>query len=142
MTEFVDFNLKLAVIEELMYGEDPKLAPWSLEETLAAQGFSGDLWQYSFDNFPDQVVPEARAYFESLELPADLLAGVHQLNFDGGCQVYFECCPHWDGESDQFDVHSLDDLHHLPGLKSVVCADLLAPHLQDILRSLGIELVF
>ncbi|MEV0465668.1 hypothetical protein AB0I30_29825 [Nocardia tengchongensis] len=59
MTEFMDFNLKLAVIEELMYGEDPKLAPWSLEETLAAQGFSGDLWQYSFDNFPDQVVPEA-----------------------------------------------------------------------------------
>ncbi|GGK62315.1 DUF6892 domain-containing protein [Nocardia camponoti] len=43
MTKFVDFNLKLAVIEELMYSEFPVLAPWSLRATLEARGFDGDL---------------------------------------------------------------------------------------------------
>ncbi|MFD3508000.1 DUF6892 domain-containing protein [Nocardia sp. NPDC058666] len=141
MTKFVDFNLKLAVIEELMYGESPKLEPWSLEETLEAQGFDGDLWEYSADNYYDQVMPEAQTYFESLELSAELLAGIEQLIFDGGCQVYAECCPHWDGEGEQFDVASLDDLHRLPNLKRVLGAQLLAPHLQAVLRSRGIELI-
>lgn len=137
----MDFSIKLAVIEELTYGESPKLAPWSLEDALEARGFDDDLWEYSFDNYHDQVVPEARTYFESLELPTDLLAGVEQLIFDGGCQVYFECCPHWDGEGDQFDVASLDDLHLLPNLKRVIGADWLASHLQTVLRSRGIELI-
>ncbi|WP_405496661.1 DUF6892 domain-containing protein [Nocardia sp. NBC_00511] len=94
MTRFVDFNLKLAVVEELMYGDSPKLAQWSLEDTLRAQGFGGDLWEYSADTYWDQIVPEARTYFENLELSPALLATVEQLIFDGACQIYFECCPH------------------------------------------------
>lgn len=137
----MDFNLKLAVIEELMYGESPKLAPWSLADTLKAQGFEGDLWEYSADKYWDQVMPEAQAHFESLELSAELLEGIEQLIFDGGCQVYFECCPHWDGEGEQFDVATLDDLHLLPNLKRVLGAELLAPHLQTDLRTRGIELI-
>lgn len=140
VTTFVDFNLKLAVIEELMYGESPKLAPWSLSDAMRAKGFDGDLWEYSADNYWDQVVPEARTYFEGLEISADLLGGVEQLIFDGGCQVYFECCPHWDGEGEQFDVGSLEDLHLLPNLKRVLGAELLAPELQMVLRARGIEL--
>ncbi|MFF2082761.1 DUF6892 domain-containing protein [Nocardia sp. NPDC058176] len=142
MTTFVDFNLKLAVVEELMYGESPKLAPWSLEDTLVAQGFDGDLWGYSTDNYFDQVMPEARAHFESLELSAELLAGIEQLIFDGGSRIYAECCPHWDGEGEQFDVARLDDLHLLPNLKRVLGAELLAPHLRTVLRSRGIELIY
>ncbi|WP_084535007.1 DUF6892 domain-containing protein [Nocardia yamanashiensis] len=141
MTRFVDFNLKLAVIEELMYGESPKLAPWSLADALKAKGFDGDLWQYSADNYWDQVVPEAQEYFESLELSAELLDGVEQLVFDGACQVYFECCPHWDGEGEQFDVVSLDDLYRLPNLERILGAELLAPQLQADLRARGIELI-
>ncbi|MEU4418657.1 DUF6892 domain-containing protein [Nocardia salmonicida] len=141
MTKFVDFNLKLAVIEELMYSQSPKLEPWSLEKTLEAQGFDGDLWEYSADNYYDQVMPQAQAYFESLELSAELLTGIEQLIFDGGCQVYAECCPHWDGEGEQFDVVSLDDLHLLPNLERVLGAELLAPHLRTVLRSRDIELI-
>ncbi|MCU1647718.1 MAG: hypothetical protein JWN03_7993 [Nocardia sp.] len=94
MTTFVDFNLKLSVIDVLMYGFHPRLPPWSLERALEARGVTGDLWAYSIDNYPDQIVPEARAYFERLDLPGDLLGGIEELNFDGGCRVYFECCPH------------------------------------------------
>lgn len=138
---FADFNLKLSVIDVLMYGFHPSLPPWSLTDALEAQGVTGDLWAYSIENYPDQIVPEARAYFESLELPTDLLIGIEELNFDGGCRVYFECCPHWDGESEQFDVTSLDDLDLLPNLKRVVSADWLAPHLKEVLRSRGIEMI-
>lgn len=141
MTRFVDFSVKLSVIEELMYGDDPKLPPWSLEQALEAVGFTGDLWEYSNDNYFDQVVPEARVYFENLELPAELLGGIEELVFDGGSQVYFECCPHWDGEGEQFDVASLDDLDLLPNLKRVIGAGWLAPHLHNVLRSRGIEIV-
>ncbi|MFE6857656.1 DUF6892 domain-containing protein [Nocardia sp. NPDC057668] len=141
MTRFVDFNLKLAVIEALMYEGSPKLEPWSLETTLSAQGFDGDLWEYSADNYWDQVVPEAKTYFEELELPAELLAEVEQLIFDGGCQIYFDCCPHWDGEGSQFDVANLDDLHLLPNLKRVLGAEWLDSELQAVLRARGIELI-
>ncbi|WP_109523398.1 MULTISPECIES: DUF6892 domain-containing protein [Nocardia] len=89
VSRFVDFGIKLAVIEELMYTEAPKLALWSLEDTLRARGFDGD----------------------------------------------------WDGEGDQFDIAGLDDLHLLPNLKRVISADRLAPQLQDLLRSRGIELI-
>ncbi|MFC8041976.1 DUF6892 domain-containing protein [Nocardia sp. NPDC057353] len=141
MNTFVDFNFKLAVIEELMFGEFPKLEPWSLEDTLEARGFDGDLWEWSFDNHRDRVVPEAREYFENLELSPDLLAGVEQLTFDGGCEIYAECCPHWDGEGDQFDVARLDDLPLLPNLRRVIGAELLSPELRAVLRARGIELV-
>lgn len=138
---FKDFNVKLAVIEVLMYGREPKLPPWSLDDALRARGITGDIWLYADEHYPDQVVPDARLYFENLDLPTELLGGIRELIFDAACRVYFECSPDWEGETDQFDVATLDDLPLLPHLKRVLGANWLAPHLRDVLRSNGIEVI-
>ncbi|WP_335980696.1 DUF6892 domain-containing protein [Streptomyces sp. CA2R106] len=63
------------------------------------------------------------------------------LYVDGGCQVYFECCPAWDGAGDQFDIASLADLALLPCLTRIAgvrnCG-IFPPHLADALAARGI----
>ncbi|CAM5239899.1 hypothetical protein SHIRM173S_01218 [Streptomyces hirsutus] len=115
MAWFKDFNFKLVVIEQLTY-IDEKLTPqFSLAGVLKEKGLGDDPWEYAQEHdLAYKVVPEAREYFESLELSDELLAGVEELCMDGGNQVYQECAPVWDGEDDLFDITSLDDLVLLP----------------------------
>ncbi|MFI8306119.1 DUF6892 domain-containing protein [Streptomyces sp. NPDC085927] len=83
-------------------------------------------------------MPEARAYFESLEIGDELLSGVEELCMDGGNRVYQECAPVWDGEDDLFGIASLDDLALLPNLRRVLGAEFLGPDLADVLERRGI----
>lgn len=117
MTVFRDFNFKLLVVEKLMYWDETLTPAFSLREHMRERGVE-DLDAHVEDNELEYtVLDEARAYFEALEIPAELLATVEELTFDGGHQVYQECAPVWDGEDDLFDVRSLDDLDLVPNLK-------------------------
>ncbi|MFC5956144.1 DUF6892 domain-containing protein [Streptomyces pratens] len=138
MARFKDFNFKLVVIEQLMY-IDEKLTPRvSLADLLKEKGLGDDPWTYAREHdLAYKVVPEARAYFESLEIGDELLAGVEELCMDGGNQVYQECAPVWDGEDDLFDVTPLDDLALLPNLRRVLGSEFLGPDLADIRRKPG-----
>jgi hypothetical protein len=132
---FRDFNFKLVVVEKLMY-EDQVLTPAFRFADLVP----GDAWQYVYDRgLAYQVQPEARAYFEALEISPDLLATVDELVLDGGLQVYHECAPVWDGEDDLFDITSLADLALVPSLRRVVNSEFLGPDLRAQLASHGIE---
>lgn len=139
MARFKDFNFKLVVIEQLMY-IDEKLTPrFGLAGLLGEKGLGNDPWEYAQEHdLAYKVVPEARAYFESLEIGDELLAGVEELCMDGGNQVYQECAPVWDGEDDLFDIASLDDLALLPNLRRVLGSEFLGPELADVLESRGI----
>ncbi|MFB7936157.1 DUF6892 domain-containing protein [Streptomyces sp. NPDC127049] len=119
MTRFHDFNLKLLVIEELMYTAGTLLPVYDVHARLAEKGI-GDAASHVLENgLDEQVLPESREYFEALEIPAELLATVEELCFDAGTDVFHHCAPAWDGEDDLFDVRSLDDLHLLPNLREV-----------------------
>ncbi|GGT31860.1 hypothetical protein GCM10010271_39860 [Streptomyces kurssanovii] len=117
MTVFRDFNFKLLVVEKLMYWDETLTPAFSLEQHMRERGVE-DLAAYVEENELEYtVLDEARAYFEDLDIPAELLATVDELTFDGGHQVFMECAPVWDGEDDLFDVRRLDDLDLLPNLK-------------------------
>ncbi|MCP3769984.1 MULTISPECIES: DUF6892 domain-containing protein [unclassified Streptomyces] len=139
MARFKDFNFKLVVIEQLMY-IDEKLTPrFSLAGLLKEKGLGDAPWEYAQEHgLAYKVVPEARAYFESLELSDELLAGVEELCLDGGNRVYQECAPVWDGEDDLFDITSLDDLVLLPNLRRVLGSEFLDPDLTAVLESRGV----
>ncbi|WP_199551524.1 hypothetical protein [Streptomyces sp. N35] len=142
MAEFQDFNFKLVVIDELMYGQRVLTPAFDLGARLRAQGI-GDPASYVLGNGLHEVVlDESRRYFEALEIGDELLARVDELCFDAGLDIYWHCAPAWDGEDDLFDVRSLDDLALLPHLKRVTFVDdgtLRAPDKWERLAARGIE---
>ncbi|MFF8960337.1 DUF6892 domain-containing protein [Streptomyces sp. NPDC014894] len=142
MIAFTDFNFKLLVIEKLMYWDETLTPQFSLGEHMRRQSGITDLHRYAVDNDLDyKVFPEARAYFEKLDIPDELLLTVDELTIDGGHQVYQECAPVWDGEDELFDVRSLADLALVPHLQRVIGADealLAVPDKLDILAARGI----
>ncbi|SCK30306.1 hypothetical protein H181DRAFT_02415 [Streptomyces sp. WMMB 714] len=142
MSQFRDFNLKLLVIEELMYGPEPLLPVYDLPARLAEQGID-DPTGYVLENGLDaEVLPEPRAHFEALEIPAELLARVEELCFDAGAEVFGHCAPAWDGEDGLFDVRSLDDLALLPNLREVTFVEdgvLAVPDAAEVFAARGIE---
>ncbi|MDA5284107.1 hypothetical protein [Streptomyces sp. Isolate_45] len=142
MSHFRDFNLKLLVIEELMYGPEPLLPVYDLPARLAEQGI-GDPTSHVLENsLHAEVLPQSRAYFEALKIPAELLDGVEQLCFDAGADVFRHCAPAWDGEDDLFDVRSLDDLALLPNLREVTFVEdgvLAVPNAADVFAARGID---
>lgn len=139
--EFTDFNFKLLVIERLMYASDALAPKFDLAERLGVD----DPFGYAVErDLAYTVLPEARAYFEALEISAELLAAVDRLDADGGNYVYNECCPMWDGEDALFDVRSLDDLALLPNLKLVAGAGegvMRVPGVLDVLAARGIAVL-
>ena len=140
MATFTDFNFKLLVIDDLMYFQEVIVPPFDIAEALKADGVT-DPWQYAVDSgLP--ILEQARAYFEALDLPAELLAQVDTLTLDGGLQIYHECAPAWDGEDDRFDIHSLADVDLLPNLATIeVAADLIAvPGWRETLTARGIDI--
>ncbi|XKK39694.1 hypothetical protein HFP72_02035 [Nocardiopsis sp. ARC36] len=89
-----------------------------------------------------QVLDEARAYFEALEIGAEQLATVDSVLFDGGLRVFMECAPVWDGEDDLFDVRSLEDLDLVPNLRRFQGAEdhfYERPEMLAALTARGIE---
>ncbi|WP_326770863.1 hypothetical protein OG978_45185 (plasmid) [Streptomyces sp. NBC_01591] len=142
MITFSDFNFKLLVIEKLMYWDEVLTPQFSLGGHMREQSGITDLYQYVVDNdLAYKVLPEARAYFEGLDIPDELLLTVDELTIDGGHQVYQECAPVWDGEDELFDVRSLADLALVPNLQRIVGADealLAVPDKLDVLAARGV----
>ncbi|WP_411105096.1 DUF6892 domain-containing protein [Streptomyces sp. cmx-4-9] len=142
MSQFRDFNFKLLVIEELMYGPEQLLPLYDLPARLAERGI-GDPASYVLDNgLHTEVLPESRVHFETLEIPDELLARVEELCFDAGAEVFRHCAPAWDGEDDLFDVRSLDDLALLPNLRKVTFVEdgvLAVPDAADTFAASGID---
>ncbi|MFF5501339.1 DUF6892 domain-containing protein [Streptomyces roseolus] len=141
MTRFHDFNLKLLVIEELMYQAGTLRPVYDLNARMAERGIT-DPASYVLENgLHEEVLPESREYFEALEIPAELLATVEELCFDAGTEVFRHCAPAWDGEDDLFDVRSLDDLDLLPNLREVTFVEdgvLAAPDAANTFAARGI----
>ncbi|MEU0991233.1 DUF6892 domain-containing protein [Streptomyces sp. NPDC005953] len=138
MTTFTDFNFKLLVVEQLMYSDETLTPKFHLAERLGVDNPFG----YAVEkDLAYTVLPEARTFFEALEISDELLASVEVLIADGGNEVYNECAPMWDGEDDLFDVRSLDDLALLPNLKCIAGAEegiLAVPNKLEILAARGI----
>ncbi|MEU9855711.1 hypothetical protein [Streptomyces sp. NPDC047974] len=141
MTRFHDFNLKLLVIEELMYQAGTLLPVYDLHARMAERGVTDAASYVLANGLHEEVLPESREYFEALEIPAELLATVEELCFDAGTDVFRHCAPAWDGEDDLFDVRSLDDLDLLPNLREVTFVEdgvLAVPDAAEVFAARGI----
>jgi hypothetical protein len=59
------------------------------------------------DSYYFEMIPEVKAWFDGLPVPASLAEHVQRLSFDGGNDIYLELIPQWDGEDEQFNVTAL-----------------------------------
>jgi|GEM_PF-4403831 len=115
VVEFADLNLKLAVVQVLMY-ERERLTP-AFDVRAFVAGHSAR--RIDVDAEGHDPIPEVLAWFAALPVPAHLLAEVDDLFMDGGNEVYLEVAPRWSGEDGAFDIRSYDDLALLPNLASM-----------------------
>lgn len=109
MTTFKSLNFKLVIIDQL-------LERGHFTEQIKA--LKGKYWDGN--NFDFEPIPEILIYFKQLEIPENLLGEITSITFDGGLSIYQIVIPNWDGEDDQFDVDSLEDVTLLPNLESLL----------------------
>ncbi|WP_427886369.1 DUF6892 domain-containing protein [Kribbella sp. GL6] len=112
---FTDLNLKLAVLDELMYQQEVIEPKFSLAEFVR--------WyrdrQIDLATEGATPVPEALAWFERLEIDAATAGQVRNLVVDAGNEIYGQIAPQWDGEDSTFDIGSWEDLALLPNLEHI-----------------------
>lgn len=133
-----DFNFRLAVIQELMYEQGllPNFDVWGFCEQYTAREI--DLEEEGYT-----VIPEVKAWFETLPISREMAEQVTELYFDGGNDIYRQLIPFWDGEDEVFDITKVtaDDLAQLPNLKTIDgTALLMTDEVKETFRQHGISL--
>lgn len=124
---FKDTNFKLTVIDALMEQGILDFGPFPdfLKQIEGPQ--------YDYENDGYDLSAKAYRYFADYPLTADQLSKVERLTFDGGLNIYPFIYPFWGGETEDFDIRSLDDLRHLPNLKAFeVISMLTGPDLAPL----------
>jgi len=126
---FKDFGFKLVVIDSLL-GKETSFGK-ELEKLKAACEDAYEWGTYT-------CIPEMADYLAGLVLTESDLAQVTSLVFDGGNEIYSYLMPDWDGESDEFDVRSVEDCSLLPNLREVEYIAMCNEALMDEFRARGI----
>jgi hypothetical protein len=129
---FQDPLMKIFVVSELMRLKRIDLGPY---EVFHAR-LLGRPHDEAIDGF--RANPKALDYFARLELTADDLASVEQLELDGGNPIFRYIDPNWQGYTDGIDeVKRLDDIARLPNLVEFGASTYLADRSEDIQLSLA-----
>lgn len=108
---FRDFGFKLIVINSLLGKETSFSEELERMKEKYVDDYDGEMFV---------CIPEMVDYFENLRLTEDDLSQVTEMIFDGGNDIYFYLMTDWDGESDEFDVQSVEDHRLLPNLRKVI----------------------
>ena len=115
MPKFKDFNFKLAVIEQLMYRKKLLLPVFNLKEFVGQEKWA----KIDRAKHPSKAVAGTKKYFKDLDIPDELLAQV-EIPDQNYHTTYHQIIPFWDGEGDEFNITSTEDIKLLPNLKQVI----------------------
>jgi hypothetical protein len=120
LAPFVDPNFKLAVMAELI---DTRVLDFGHFEAFLTF-IEGPQYDYEQDGY----APSAKAYdyLGRYPLTQQQLASVRFLAFDGGLSIYEYVYPFWDGESELFDIQTLEDIRLLPNLERLSMISMLS----------------
>ena len=90
---------------------------------------------------PSKAVSGVRKFFKDLEIPQALLEKVEVLD-QNYHQAYHQVIPFWDGEGDEFNITSTEDVKLLPNLKKVVLFYEREPKMKEAFEALGVEAAY
>lgn len=117
--EFKDLGFKLAVIDELMYNQEIVTPKIDCREFIAKK--RNLTISEACDVIEDEgyeILPEVLDYFKNLEITAQMVQNIEELNVNGGW-IYLHIIPFWHGEDDVFNINSAEDCVLLPKLKEI-----------------------
>jgi hypothetical protein len=119
---FYDFNLKLCVVEELMYQKSILQPVFDVNQFARSHSERRiDVEQEGFD-----IIPECKQFFEAMILSEGIVDQVEELTLHlAGSTVTHHIYPFWDGEDDVFNVHASEDIWLLRNLRVVYECDVL-----------------
>ncbi len=131
---FVDFNFKLAIIQELMYNLEVLTPKFDLYEFVELyKNRKIDIEEEGYE-----PIPEVMQYFEELEISTDLAQLVTEIYQDGGNEIYGNVIRFWSGEDDLCDIQSFEDTKHFPNLKKMTLFSGVKEETMQQLRAQGI----
>lgn len=142
--EFVDFNVKLLVLEELIAediidpphatGHDWLMAARNIDWDAAEELLYGDLFE--------KLIPEAAEWARNIELTQEQLNAIEYLGFDGGNEIYGLLAPSWSGEDDLFIPETWVDvtLERFPNLNELVYVGDIEPEVRERLEAADVEI--
>ena len=110
-----DFNFKLCVVQILMYEKQLIQPVFNLRE------FAERYKEREIDTEKEgyDIIPEARAWFEQLEIDRKFAHEIIDIDQCGGSDIYFALYPFFSGETDEFNIQSFEDVKQFPNLKKV-----------------------
>lgn len=132
--QFKDLNLKLCIIEELMYTQEliaPKFDLYEFAEWYQERKIDIEEEGYDF-------IPEVTQYFKELSIEKKHAALITELFQDGGNDIYLNMLRFGGGDVDVFDIESAADAIHFPNLKKVTLCYAKEPVLDEF-KEMGIE---
>ena len=111
--QFENLNLKLAVIQVLMY--DLNL----LKPRFDIYGFADEHKELEINTDSYTVIEPALNFFRELSIPREFAQYVEKIDMDGGNKVYMNIIPQWDGEDECFDLNNItfSEIRQFPNLK-------------------------
>jgi hypothetical protein len=128
---FKDPNLKLLALSDLRdrkvidLGSPQELAEYVLKRKVDLEDEGYDLIQVAYE------------YLARYPLSPNLLAQVKRLEFDGGNEIFDYAWKFWGGETDDFNVTSLEGIEYCVNLEEIYVAALLSSDAID-LRQLAV----
>jgi hypothetical protein len=128
---FADPNFKLVVLDALLTSGAIALGP----RDKLARHLMGSSYDEARDGY--QLLTPVYDYLLRYPLSAVDLARVEDIVFDGGNEIYPYAYPFWDGETGEFDVHSLEGIALLPNLRRIHVISMLLD--ADLSRLAGLS---
>ena len=133
---FKNFNFKIAVMNELMYGKALLEPKFDVFEYCEERGI---------DPYADfGALPQAKKWFKNYPVPANLAEQVSELYLDGGNEIYLQIAPDWDGEDELFDIKNIDaaELAQFKNLKKIETTGIgISKKARKACADAGIEVV-
>ena len=133
-----NFNLKLVIVNNLMYNRNNSKPSFEEEynQILNSEEYKAEKKQIESKILYDEMCMNLYNYLVNLKISENDLDKIEAMYFDGGSQIYADLAPSWDGESDIFEVTSIDGIEKLKNLKKISVYSMVTREIEEKLESM------